>query len=62
MSEQHLWIPSTLGHGEQMCSRCRMTNREAMVLGMDCLAPPARATPTEPETGEAMGSVLIPDP
>lgn len=29
----HNWIPSTLGHGETMCSRCRMTNREALALG-----------------------------
>ncbi len=30
---QHNWIPSTLGHGETMCSRCFITNREAAVLG-----------------------------
>lgn len=29
----HDWVKSTLGHGETMCSRCRITNREAAVLG-----------------------------
>ncbi len=29
---QHIWIPSTLGHGETMCKNCLITNREAMVL------------------------------
>jgi hypothetical protein len=29
----HDWTESTLGHGELMCRRCRMTNREAAVLG-----------------------------
>jgi len=29
----HNWIKSTLGHGEVMCSRCYITNREAAVLG-----------------------------
>lgn len=29
----HNWIKSTLGHGESMCSRCFITNREAAVLG-----------------------------
>lgn len=39
---QHDWIPSTLGHGETMCRRCYITNREAAVLGVlnDCDAPP----------------------
>ena len=31
---QHDWIPSTLGHGEKMCSRCLVTNREAAALGI----------------------------
>lgn len=30
----HDWIPSRLGHGETMCSRCLITNREAAVLGV----------------------------
>ena len=30
---QHDWVPSTLGHGEQMCARCYITNREAAALG-----------------------------
>ncbi|WP_439814008.1 hypothetical protein [Zavarzinia sp. CC-PAN008] len=29
----HRWIPSQLGHGEAMCARCHITNREAAVLG-----------------------------
>lgn len=29
----HDWKPSTLGHGETMCARCKITNREAAVLG-----------------------------
>lgn len=29
----HDWVKSTLGHGEAMCSRCLITNREAAVLG-----------------------------
>lgn len=38
---QHDWVPSRLGHGETMCARCFVTNREAAVLGMnDCTAPP----------------------
>lgn len=31
---QHAWVPSTLGHGETMCSRCFVTNREAAAIGM----------------------------
>lgn len=30
---QHNWVPSTLGHGETMCSRCWITNREAAAIG-----------------------------
>ena len=30
----HDWITSTLGHGETMCRRCRITNREAAALGV----------------------------
>jgi hypothetical protein len=39
---QHDWIASTLGHGETMCSRCFVTNREAAVLGITntCDVPP----------------------
>jgi hypothetical protein len=29
----HDWVRSTLGHGETMCRRCFITNREAAVLG-----------------------------
>lgn len=31
---QHDWQKSTLGHGETMCKRCFITNREAAVLGL----------------------------
>jgi hypothetical protein len=39
---QHDWVPSTLGHGETMCRRCFVTNREAAVLGIanECDTPP----------------------
>lgn len=39
----HNWIPSTLGHGNQMCSRCKMTDLEAAALGEleDCTVAPA---------------------
>lgn len=30
---RHSWIDSPLGHGESMCSRCFITNREAAALG-----------------------------
>lgn len=33
MSHKHNWVPSTLGHGETMCTKCKITNREAAVLG-----------------------------
>lgn len=53
---QHDWIPSTLGHGETMCRRCCVTNREAAAIGMiECDAPPPQAanvnvaTPPEDE-------------
>jgi len=38
----HDWIKSTLGHGETMCSRCFITNREAAALGLSnsCDVPP----------------------
>jgi hypothetical protein len=31
---QHNWVRSTLGHGDVMCSKCYITNREAAVLGL----------------------------
>ena len=39
--KHHEWVPSTLGHGEAMCSKCFITNREAAVLGVlnECEAP-----------------------
>ena len=33
MSADHKWIPSTLGHGDQMCAWCSITVREAAALG-----------------------------
>lgn len=48
---KHDWIPSTLGHGETMCSRCCVTNREAAVLGIadecDMPTPPQLAANDE---------------
>ena len=31
---QHDWIPSTLGHGNLMCRRCRATDLEAAAIGL----------------------------
>ena len=47
---QHDWIPSTLGHGETMCRNCKITNREAAVLGQlnECDAPPPQAANQSP--------------
>jgi len=37
---QHKWEPSRLGHGESMCGKCFITNREAALLGeMNCPKP-----------------------
>lgn len=30
---KHIWVKSTLGHGETMCQRCFGTNRELAALG-----------------------------
>jgi len=60
---QHEWVKSTLGHGETMCRRCWITNREAAALGLTntCDAPPPKpananveAKPTDDDyrTGE----------
>lgn len=48
---QHDWIPSTLGHGETMCRRCFVTNREAAAIGMtECEVPPPQpANENKPE-------------
>lgn len=42
MTYLHDWVKSTLGHGETMCRRCKITNREAGVLGRmnECDVPP----------------------
>lgn len=29
---EHIWTKSTLGHGNQMCSRCSITDLEAIAL------------------------------
>lgn len=41
----HVWVRSTLGHGEVMCKYCLITNREAAVLGKlnDCDKSPTNA-------------------
>jgi len=31
-NKSHEWITSQVGHGEQQCAHCRITNREAAVL------------------------------
>jgi len=41
---QHDWVPSTLGHGNQMCRRCWVTDMEAAAIGMtECDAPAPKA-------------------
>jgi hypothetical protein len=42
---KHNWVRSTLGHGDTMCSKCKITNREAAVLGKlnMCEVPDAEA-------------------
>lgn len=34
----HLWVSSTYGHGNKMCSKCGVTDLEAGVIGIlnDC--------------------------
>lgn len=50
----HIWVPSKLGHGEMMCSRCSITNREAAVLGLlDQCEPANTNTGTQPASGAA---------
>ncbi len=60
----HDWIKSTLGHGETMCSRCFITNREAAVLGVSdsCDVPPkppvaANENATEPMDDDDHGEL-----
>lgn len=61
---QHDWIKSTLGHGETMCSRCFITNREAAVLGVsnscDVLPPKPKAV-NDNATQEAIDAACIHD-
>ena len=63
---QHNWIDSTLGHGESMCSRCFITNREASAIGAhECDAPPPKPAnenstrATEDEIDDDMGLPFI---
>ena len=39
---KHVWVKSTLGHGELMCSRCYATNREALAIGARVCQPIVR--------------------
>lgn len=52
----HVWVPSTLGHGEKICCLCFITNREAAALTRDVycdsfepLTTAAPASPTQRE-------------
>ncbi len=47
----HDWVPSKLGHGETMCARCFVTNREAAALGIANLCD-APAAPPKPPANE----------
>jgi hypothetical protein len=48
---QHDWIPSTLGHGETMCRRCFITNREAAAIGEhECSVSPPDPTAANQNT------------
>lgn len=41
---QHDWVKSNLGHGNQMCRRCFVTDLEAEAIGMvECDPPPPKA-------------------
>lgn len=54
----HDWIKSTLGHGETMCRKCFITNREAAVLGRSDIceaATPPRAQTMEEAAAENFG-------
>ena len=33
-ARSHKWVTSRLGHGELMCSKCMITNREAEAIGL----------------------------
>lgn len=44
---QHKWVKSNLGHGETMCEYCRITNREAAVLGELNACSKAPASPSK---------------
>jgi hypothetical protein len=45
---QHNWVRSTLGHGDVMCSKCYITNREAVVLGLPNICDVPDATTEQP--------------
>lgn len=48
---KHDWARSTLGHGELMCRRCCMTNREATALGRFERCEPIETPPNLAKTG-----------
>lgn len=51
---EHVWIKSELGHGETMCAKCMMTNREAAVLAQhECLLPSGANVIDPDDYGEA---------
>jgi len=50
---KHKWIPSTLGHGGSICTKCAITSNEATVLGeMDYCA-------VEDPVGTSLPDLLI---
>jgi hypothetical protein len=61
----HNWIKSTLGHGDTMCSRCFMTNREAAALGVsdscDVLPPTPKSANDNRVTQEFIDQQTIVD-
>jgi len=50
---EHQWTKSTLGHGDVMCAKCLITNREAAVLGTlnDCPHPSHTKPTLNPPNG-----------
>lgn len=52
----HRWVKSNLGHGETMCAKCFVTNREAAVLGELNVCPVADKQGAERDTEEQVRS------
>jgi hypothetical protein len=46
---QHIWVTSNPGHGEVLCQKCKITNREAAALGLSnyCALPDAVHPPVQ---------------